>query len=83
MDGVTPRDGYVNPAPICLLHVNSADQLVPIAIQIKQGLREEERKDPNPIFFPNDGIDWTIAKIYYRAADSQVTMDNQLAICPL
>ncbi len=73
MDGLTPREGYVAPAPICLLYVNSKDQLVPIAIQIKQGLRVEEREEPNPIFLPGDNwIDWLIAKIYYRAADSQV-----------
>ncbi len=73
MDGLKPREGYVAPAPICLLRVNEHDQLVPIAIQLRQGIREEDKKDPNPIFLPSDGlIDWTLAKIYYQAAHSQV-----------
>ena len=73
MDGLTPRKGYFAPAPICLLYVNSSDELVPIAIQIKQGVREEEQKEPNPIFFPSDHwIDWVLAKIYYQASCSQV-----------
>ncbi len=73
MDGLTPREGHFSPAPICLLYVNSARQLVPIAIQIKQGLREEEKGKPNPIFLPNDGwIDWLLAKIYYQTAHGQV-----------
>ncbi len=73
MDGLMPREGYVAPAPICLLHVNEHDQLVPIAIQLRQGIREEDKKYPNPIFLPSDGlIDWTLAKIYYQAAHSQV-----------
>ncbi len=68
-----PRKGYVAPAPICLLYVNQRDQLVPIAIQIRQGIREEDKIYPNPIFLPSDGlIDWTLAKIYYQAAHAQV-----------
>ena len=49
MDGIPCREGYYCAAPICLLYVNAADQLVPIAIQLK--------KDPgpeNPIFFSTD-----------------------------
>ena len=73
MDGLTPRDGQFATAPICLLYVNSSKQLVPIAIQLRQGLREEDKKDPNPIFFPTDGwIDWQLAKAYYRTAHGQV-----------
>ncbi len=78
MDGLPPRDGCVAPAPICLLYVNSADQLVPIAIQIKQGVREEERKEPNPIFFPDDPwIDWLLAKIFYQSSHAQVSYSGQ------
>ena len=69
MDGVPCREGYYCAAPICLLYVNAADQLVPIAIQLK--------KDPgpeNPIFFPTDPyLDWLLAKIYYRSAENQVS----------
>ena len=75
MDGLLPREDHVAPAPICLLYSNSRDQLVPIAIQIRQGIREEDKKNPNPIFFPNDSLtDWTLAKIYYLAAHLQVTI---------
>ena len=59
-------------APICLLYVNGSGQLVPIAIQLKQGVREED-KDNNPIFLPSDNwIDWLRAKIYYQSAHGQV-----------
>ena len=68
MDGLACREGCYCPAPICLLHVNTADQLVPIAIQLK--------RDPgpnNPIFLPTDPyLDWLLAKIYYRCAENQV-----------
>ena len=70
MDGLPPRDGCYAPAPI---YVNSSNQLVPIAIQLKQGIRDEEKSEPNPIFLPSDNwIDWILAKMYYRAAHSQV-----------
>ncbi len=72
MDGLKPRENYVNVAPICMLYVNKSKQLVPIAIQLKQGVREEEKTD-NPIFLPSDNwIDWLLAKIYYQSAHSQV-----------
>ncbi len=72
MDGLKPRENYVNVAPICLLYVNKSKQLVPIAIQLKQGVREEEKTD-NPIFLPIDAPnDWLLAKIYYQSAHSQV-----------
>ena len=68
MDGLESRAGYYNVAPICLLYVNKAKQLVPIAIQLKQN----ERND-NPIFLPSDNwIDWLLAKTYYQTAHSQV-----------
>ena len=72
MDGLESREGYYNVAPICLLYVNGSGQLVPIAIQLKQGVKEEEKRN-NPIFLPSDNlIDWLLAKIYYRSAHSQV-----------
>ena len=75
MDGLSAREDQYVPAPICLLYVNSAQQLVPIAIQLKQGAREEEKDEPNPIFLPNDAwIDWLLAKIYYQSAHAQVTL---------
>ena len=73
MDGLKTRDGCFASAPICLLYVNSSNQLVPIAIQLKQGTRDEEKLEPNPIFLPSDHwIDWLLAKIYYQAAHAQV-----------
>ena len=56
------------PAPICLLCVNGANKLVPIAIQLKKTPGSD-----NPIFLPSDDwFDWLLAKIYYRSADAQV-----------
>ncbi len=69
MDGLTPREGCFVPAPLCLLYVNASDQLVPIAIQLKQ----QGGPDVNPIFLPSDHwIDWMTAKIYYQSSHSQV-----------
>ena len=73
MDGLTPRDDQYVAAPICLLYVNSSQQLVPIAIQVKQGTKKGESADSNPIFVPSDNwIDWLLAKIYYQSSHSQV-----------
>ncbi len=68
LDGLPCREKYYCPAPICLLYVNGSDQLVPIAIQLKQQPAED-----NPIFLPGDNrIDWLLAKIYYQNAHAQV-----------
>ena len=74
MDGLPFRKDQFAVAPMCLLYVNSSKQLVPIAIQLRQGMREEDKKEPNPIFLPSDGwYDWLLAKIYYRSAHGQVS----------
>ena len=79
MDGLPTRDGQFAAAPICLLYVNSAKQLVPIAIQLKQGVREEEKGQPNPIFLPSDHWnDWLLAKTYYKEAASQVSTEKSI-----
>ena len=68
MDGLPTRHRQYSTAPICLLYVNASNQLVPIAIQLKQ----EPGKD-NPIFLPSDHlVDWLLAKIYYQHAHAQV-----------
>ena len=68
MDGLPCKEGCYCPAPICLLYVNEANNLVPIAIQLKKAPGPD-----NPIFLPTDKwFDWTLAKIYYRSADAQV-----------
>ena len=50
------------PNSICIFHVNSSDDLVPIVIQL----------DPNnfdSIFTPNDSeLDWLLAKMYHKVA---------------
>ncbi|KAL6096271.1 alox12b [Pungitius sinensis] len=51
-------------APLVLLHKTSHDELMPIAIQLKQ-----IPADDNPIFFPTDGFDWLLAKVFVRSAD--------------
>ncbi|CAL8401768.1 unnamed protein product [Gadus morhua 'NCC'] len=58
-------------APLVLLHKTPEDQLMPLAIQLKQ----EPSKD-NPIFCPTDSeYDWLLAKMFVRSADFQ---DHQL-----
>ena len=79
MDGVPARGVCFVPAPICLLYVNSNDDLVPVAIQIRQGVREEEEGIPNPIFLPGDNwMDWLLAKIYYQTSHGQVCLSYVL-----
>uniref|UniRef100_A0A3P9HBU6 Lipoxygenase domain-containing protein n=1 Tax=Oryzias latipes TaxID=8090 RepID=A0A3P9HBU6_ORYLA len=52
-------------APLVLLHKNEDDEMMPIAIQLKQ----KPGKD-NPIFFPTDSeYDWLLAKTYVKSAD--------------
>ena len=68
LEGLPFREGYFSGVPLCLLYVNGNDQLVPIAIQLKQKPGED-----NPIFLPTDGRnDWLLAKIYYQCAHLQV-----------
>ncbi|CAL8283622.1 unnamed protein product [Gadus morhua 'NCC'] len=58
-------------APLVLLHKTPGDQLMPIAIQLKQ-----EKSEDNPIFCPTDSeYDWLLAKMFVRSADFQ---DHQL-----
>ncbi|XP_073321825.1 polyunsaturated fatty acid lipoxygenase ALOX15B-like [Pagrus major] len=52
-------------APLVLFHKTPDDQLMPIAIQLKQ-----TPADDNPIFFPTDSeYDWLTAKTFVRSAD--------------
>ncbi|XP_044200205.1 polyunsaturated fatty acid lipoxygenase ALOX15B-like [Thunnus albacares] len=52
-------------APLVLLHRTDDDELMPIAIQLKQKPAED-----NPIFLPTDSeYDWLTAKIFVRGAD--------------
>uniref|UniRef100_A0A671X1F7 Lipoxygenase domain-containing protein n=1 Tax=Sparus aurata TaxID=8175 RepID=A0A671X1F7_SPAAU len=69
LDGVKPnvinRKKQYLMAPLVLLHKTPQDQLMPIAIQLKQ-----TPADDNPIFFPTDSeYDWLMAKIFVRSAD--------------
>ncbi|XP_036955707.1 polyunsaturated fatty acid lipoxygenase ALOX15B-like isoform X2 [Acanthopagrus latus] len=55
-------------APLVLLHKTPQDQLMPVAIQLKQ-----TPADDNPIFFPTDSeYDWLMAKIFVRSADFNI-----------
>ncbi|KAM8831417.1 polyunsaturated fatty acid lipoxygenase ALOX8 isoform 1-T2 [Spinachia spinachia] len=51
-------------APLVLLHKTSTDDLMPIAIQLKQ-----IPSDDNPIFLPSDNFEWLMAKVFVRSAD--------------
>ncbi|KAL3999915.1 galectin-3-binding protein [Sarotherodon galilaeus] len=51
-------------APLVLLQKTEDNNLMPIAIQLKQKPAED-----NPIFFPTDSMDWLLAKIFVRSAD--------------
>ncbi|KAM6893959.1 polyunsaturated fatty acid lipoxygenase ALOX8-like [Xenentodon cancila] len=50
-------------APLVLLRLDDG-KMKPIAIQLKQLPGED-----NPVFYPNDGCDWLLAKIFVRSAD--------------
>ncbi|KAM3623962.1 uncharacterized protein V6R79_017456 [Siganus canaliculatus] len=59
-------------APLVLLQKTPDDQLMPIAIQLKQ----TPGKD-NPIFVPSDPeYDWLLAKVYVRGAEFNVHQLN-------
>ncbi|XP_036955662.1 polyunsaturated fatty acid lipoxygenase ALOX15B-like isoform X2 [Acanthopagrus latus] len=72
LDGVKPnvinkKKQYLM-APLVLLHKTPQDQLMPLAIQLKQ-----TPADDNPIFFPTDSeYDWLMAKIFVRSADFNI-----------
>ncbi|XP_038570739.1 arachidonate 12-lipoxygenase, 12R-type-like [Micropterus salmoides] len=58
------KQQYVE-APLVLLHKRPNNELMPIAIQLKQTAGED-----NPIFTPADSeYDWLTAKIFVRSAD--------------
>ena len=68
MDGLHCKDGNFCTAPLCLLYVDSADRLVPIAIQLYK-----VPSKTNPVFLPSDNwIDWIMAKTYFFSALAQV-----------
>ncbi|KAM6894000.1 polyunsaturated fatty acid lipoxygenase ALOX15B-like [Xenentodon cancila] len=50
-------------APLVLLRLDDG-KMKPIAIQLKQLPGED-----NPVFYPSDGCDWLLAKIFVRSAD--------------
>ncbi|KAM9836033.1 LOW QUALITY PROTEIN: polyunsaturated fatty acid lipoxygenase ALOX15B-like [Aulostomus maculatus] len=61
---VSGRQQYLM-APLILLHRNPHNELLPIAIQLKQ-----EPGANNPIFLPTDlELDWLLAKTFVRSAD--------------
>ncbi|XP_031557674.1 allene oxide synthase-lipoxygenase protein-like [Actinia tenebrosa] len=63
----TDKVRYVT-EPLVLLYVNSAGDLVPIAIQL-----HTKTSETNPIWTPNDSkLDWMFVKMWAKAADLQV-----------
>lgn len=55
-------------APLCLLHVNRQDQLLPIAIRLWQDV--DQGLEKNPVFTPNSPPQsWLTAKVAVSSAD--------------
>ncbi|XP_071957979.1 polyunsaturated fatty acid 5-lipoxygenase-like [Antedon mediterranea] len=53
-------------APICLYYVNDAEDLVPVAIQLRH-----TKSPTNPVFVPSDPeYTWIIAKLWFGVVDS-------------
>ncbi|CAL4139180.1 unnamed protein product, partial [Meganyctiphanes norvegica] len=67
LDGVEYRYNIDHSAPIALFYLNMRNQLMPIAIQLRQ------RKGPsNPVYTPKDQLNtWLLAKMYYNNAEAQ------------
>ncbi|KAM4618195.1 hydroperoxide isomerase ALOXE3-like [Polymixia lowei] len=70
MEGLPTRVVKGEPLPLtaalCLLYVNSKNQLKPIAIQLGQ-----QPSDQNSIFLPSDPEhDWLLAKMFVKNADA-------------
>lgn len=56
-------------APLCLLHVNQKDELVPLAIRLQQGSGFNDLSN-NPIFTPQSSPEnWLTAKVAVSSAD--------------
>ncbi|KAI9525377.1 hypothetical protein NQZ68_005923 [Dissostichus eleginoides] len=76
LDGLKPNiiDGKQQymAAPLVLLHKTSYDELIPVAIQLKQTPAGD-----NPIFLPTDSeYDWLMAKVFVRSADFNLHQIN-------
>lgn len=67
LDGIDYKNNIDHASPIAVFYLNKKNQLMPIAIQLKQ------RKGPtNPIYTPKDPYNtWLVAKMYYNNAEAQ------------
>lgn len=65
------REKYL-PAPIGVFlearDPHDGAKLVPLAIQIDQ-LQPARERERNPVYYPDDGWGWRIAKLYFEVAD--------------
>eukprot|EP01125_Pyxidicula_operculata_P001885 TRINITY_DN1177_c0_g2_i3.p1 TRINITY_DN1177_c0_g2~~TRINITY_DN1177_c0_g2_i3.p1 ORF type:complete len:656 (-),score=156.88 TRINITY_DN1177_c0_g2_i3:146-2113(-) len=62
------KEGRHCGAPLCLLYLNEANVLVPVAIQLTQ-----KPGPQSPIFTPSDSeSDWLLAKLFVQCADGQI-----------
>ncbi|MDJ0507678.1 MAG: lipoxygenase family protein [Crocosphaera sp.] len=61
--------GRYTSSPLCLFHLNDKDELVPVAIKVKQ--KHDKESDPHPeIFTPkSSATEWKAAKLAVSATD--------------
>ncbi|BFZ06647.1 hypothetical protein BsWGS_09686 [Bradybaena similaris] len=66
MKDIPTKKGFVVCAPICLLYLDSGNNLKPVAIQLYQTPGRN-----NPIFTPSSPkLTWALAKLWYNSADA-------------
>ncbi|XP_070197537.1 allene oxide synthase-lipoxygenase protein-like [Littorina saxatilis] len=69
LEDVKPKAGFTLCAPIGLFFVDKKEgkdgRLKPVAIQLFQ-----EPATDNPVFLPEDGWNWTLAKMWFNNADA-------------
>ncbi|XP_066942821.1 allene oxide synthase-lipoxygenase protein-like isoform X3 [Macrobrachium rosenbergii] len=67
LDGVECKDDRELAAPLALFYLNKKNEMMPIAIQLKQ-----KKAADNPVYTPKDEPNtWLVAKMFYNNAEAQ------------